>query len=309
MAIPAMADFDAVPPDLPLDLADPEIEKAQVKTILFLVAMMFCLARTDASVLRLQGDLTWNVTEPQCGFKLKGELQNLGAVGTGPIKLVLWATATPYPAAGAIVGEFPLGQLPGNSQFTEFTVYTKANVPSINGDVHFTIAVVEYTTAGWRNVLLVPTGTQALANGNFVNQQKWVIPVAPVVAPPASLKKGSLITLTERATGEFNMFPVGWREKIELTAKSSTKMSYVNDPRKTTVSYNYSVVKAKLNGRSVMSGKIVMNHSGADDVTFKNPVSLFFQGPDYGTYKSTVTGYLWSGTIGSAVTWGTFKLQ
>ncbi|MBC8003606.1 MAG: hypothetical protein H7X97_13555 [Opitutaceae bacterium] len=280
-----------------------------MKTVVCLVALMFCLIRLDATVLRLEGDLTWNVTEPQCGFKLKGELQNLGAVGSGPIKLVLWATATPYPSAGQIVGEVLLGSLPGSSQFTDFTVYTKAKVPFINGNVHFTIAVVEITTAGARNVLLVPTGTQRLDNGNFVDQAKWGVPTAPVIVPPASISRGDVIYLTERATGEFNKFPIGWREKIELTVKSSTRINYANDPRDANVYYEYSVMKTKLKGKSVKSGKIVMNYGKDDNVTFKNSVSLFFQGPGFGTYKSTVTGFLWSGTIGSSVTWGTFQLE
>ena len=131
--------------------------------------MMFCLARVDATVLRLEGDLTWNVTVPQCGFKLNGELQNLGSAGTGPIKLVLWATPAPYPSAGYNVGEYTLGQIPAGSQLSDFTVKTKSNLPFVNGTFYFTIAVVEYTLAGWRNVLLVPTGTRALYNGNFVD--------------------------------------------------------------------------------------------------------------------------------------------
>jgi hypothetical protein len=293
-----------------LDLSGAQIEKARVKTILFLVAMIFCMARVDASFLRVEGDLTWNVTEPQCGFKLNGELQNLSSVGTGPIKLVLWATAAPYPSAGQVVGEFPLGSLPGNAHFTDFTIYTKANVPFNNGTFYFTIAVVEYTTEGWKNVVLVPTGTKALLNGNFVDQKQWVIPRAPVVAPPTSIKSGTRILLTERATGgDLNMFPAGWREKIDLTVKSQSKMIYFNEPGKTTLPYDYSVAKAKLNGKSVKAGKIFMHTPEDDDVTFKNTVHLFFQGPNYGTYKSTVTGYLWRGTIGSAVTWGTFKFQ
>lgn len=272
--------------------------------------MMFCVARVDASILRLEGDLTWDVTMPQCAFKLDGELQNLSSVGTGPLKLVLWVTATPFPAPGQIVGDFLLGSLPGNSQFTDFTVKTKATLPFSSGSFYFTIAVVEYTTAGWRNVLLVPTGTRVLRNGNFVNQAKWTIPKAPVVDPPAVIGRGDLVTLTERATGDFNSFPVIWRDRIKLNFWSTSKVSYSLRSRKTNVFYKYSVVSNSFKGKKVKSGKLVLtDDANLDNVSFKDTINLFFQGPDYGTYKSTVTGTLWTGNLGSSVTWGTFKLQ
>lgn len=281
-----------------------------MKTILCLIAMMFCMARVDAAYLRLEGDLLWDVTMPQCSFKLDGELQNLSSAGTGPLKLVLWATATPFPAPGQIVGDFLLGSLPGNSKFTDFTVKTVAKLPFSTGSFYFTIAVVEYTTAGWRNVLLVPTGTRLLRNGNFVDQAKWTIPKAPVVDPPAVIGSGDLITLTERATADFNRFPLIWRTRIKLDFWSSSKLSFSVGSRKTNLFYKYSVVTESFNGKKVKSGKLVMtDDADLNNVSFKDTLNLFFQGPDYGTYKSTVTGYLWSGTLGSSVTWGTFKLQ
>lgn len=281
-----------------------------MKAILCLVAMMFCLARVDASVLRLGGDLTWNVTVPQCQFRLKGDLQNLGGLSTGTIKLVLWATQAPYPSAGYNVGEYTFGQIPPSSQLSDFTVKTKSHLPFVNGEFYFTIAVVEYTLAGWRNVLLVPTGTRALYNGNFVGQPKWVFPIAPVVAPAASIVSGNVITLIQRATGDFNKFPLGWREKITLTAKSSGKMNFTSNSRGATVRYDYSVQKATLKNKKVSYGKLVLTSGEHDNPTFKNTLSLFFQGAGYGTYKSIVTGNLWGGTtLTSATTWGSFKLQ
>ncbi len=297
-------------PAPPLDFRFQKIKEIPVKTILCLIAMMFCMARVDAAYLRLEGDLKWDVTMPQCTFKLDGELQNLSSVGTGPLKLVLWVTSTPFPSPGQIVGDFLLGSLPGNSQFTDFTVETKARLPFSTGSFYFTIAVVEYTTAGWRNVLLVPTGTRLLRNGNFVDQVRWTIPKAPVVAPPAVIGRGDLITLTERATGDFNRFPVIWQDRIKLDFWSSSKLSYSLRSRKVDVFYIYSVVRTTLKGKKVKTGKLVLtDDADLDDISFKNTIHLYFQGPDYGTYKSTVTGTLWTGTLGSSVTWGTFKLQ
>jgi hypothetical protein len=281
-----------------------------MKTILCLVAMMFCLARVDASVLRLDGDLTWNVTVPQCQFRLKGGLQNLSSTSTGTIKLALWATKTPYPSAGYNVGEYTFGQIPPSSQLGDFTVKTKSTLPAANGIYYFTITVLEYTLAGWRNVLLVPAGTRAVFNGNFDGQPKWVFPIAPVVAPPPSIVTGDVIKLIERATGEFNKFPLVWQEKITLTANSSSKMKYATRYRDATARYDYSVQKVNLKGRKVSYGKLVLTNGERDNSTFKNTVSLFFLGANYGTYKSIVTGNLLGGTtFNSATTWGSFKLQ
>lgn len=270
--------------------------------------MLFCVSRMDAAVLKLNGSLEWNVTEPQCLFKLKGNLQNLSSVGTGTLKLVLWASAIPNSPSGAIVGEYTLGVLGGGMQFNDFTVRSPSNVPFINGTFYFTIAVVEFTTAGWRNVMLVPTGTRALFNGDIVGQKKWAIPRTLVVAPPVSILAGNIINLTEKATDQLNAFPLGWQEKTTLTARAGSQMLFENTNRRTTVDYKYSVINSSLKGKTVSAGKLVMTKSTGSNITFKSTTTLFFHTPDSGTYKSVVTGSLWSGTLGSSTTWGIFKL-
>lgn len=279
-----------------------------MKTLLCLVAMLFCVSRMDAAVLKLNGSLEWNVTEPQCLFKLKGNLQNLSSVGTGTLKLVLWASSFPNSPSGVIVGDYTLGVLGGGMQFNDFTVRTPSNVPFINGSFYFTIAVVEFTTAGWRNVMLVPTGTKALYNGNFVGQKKWAIPATPVVAPPTSIVPGNIIALTEKATNELNAFPLGWQEKTTLTVNPGSRILFENTNRQATVNYSYSVVSSSLKGKTVSAGKLVMTRITGSNITFKDTITLFFHGPNSGTYKSVVTGSLWSGTLGSSTTWGIFKL-
>jgi hypothetical protein len=279
-----------------------------MKTILCLVAMLLCVSRMDAAVLKLNGSLEWNVTEPQCLFKLKGNLQNLSSVGTGTLKLVLWASAIPNSPSGAIVGEYTLGVLGGGMQYNDFTVRTPSNVPFINGTFYFTIAVVEFTTAGWRNVMLVPTGTRALFNGNFVGQKKWTIPATPVVAPVAALLPGNIIALTEKATNELNAFPLGWQEKTTLTVNPGSRILFENTNRQAGVDYTYSVVTTSLKGKTVSAGKLVMTRTTGSSITFKNTTTLFFHSPNAGTYKTVVTGSLWSGTLGSSTTWGSFKL-
>lgn len=291
-----------------------------MKAILCLVALLFCVARTEAVSqyafpFYLDGDLTWNVTEPQCGFKLKGEIQNISAGGTGPVRLVLWASKFAYPPTvpnasnGIIIGEYPLGSLGAGYQFEDFTVKTPSQMPLLNGVYNFTIAVVENVGGVYYNRFLISGGAYKLVNGEFENQEKWAIPAKPVVAPPAKIKSGDIFNLSERATGEFNRFPSAWQSEIKLTAQTQAKMTFDSNGRKATVAYSYAVVKTKLQGKNVWTGKLMMTYGATNNITFKDTVYLYFTGPYSGTYKSTVKGYLFSGDIGKSVTWGTFKLK
>ena len=87
-------------------------------------------------------------------------------------------------------------------------------------------------------------------------------------------------------------------------------MQFANNSRDTTVRYDYSVQKITLKGKKVSYAKLVLTYGDNDRPSFTDTVSLFFQGPDYGTYKSIVTGTLWGGTtFTAATTWGSFKRQ
>ena len=291
-----------------------------MKTLLCVMAMMICVLRSEATnqvsgPLYLNGDLTWNITEPQCGFKLKGKMQNISGFGTGPIRLVLWASRFPYPPTvpnvgnSVIAGESPLGPLGAGYQFTSFTVKTPSQLPLLNGVYNFTIAVVENINGVYYNRFLISGGAYNLINGVFENQATWSIPSKPVVAPPATIVTGDVFNLKEKATGEFNAFPSGWKSETKLTAQNTKKMTFKAENGKATVSYSYSVVKTKLKGDNVWTGKLVMTYGKTNNLTFKDTVYLYFTGPDSGTYKSVVKGYLFNGDIGKSVTWGTFDLD
>ena len=285
-----------------------------MKAILCVIAMVLTMARSEAT-LYLDGNLTWNITEPQCGFKLKGDLQNLSAVGTGPIRLVLWASKYAYPptvptiATAVIAGEYPLGPLEADYQFTDFTVKTPSQLPVLNGVYNFTIAVVENVGGVYYNRLLISGGSYKLVNGVFEDQETWNIPSKAVIAPPPKIKAGDVINLNEKATGEFNRFPSGWQTQTVLTTQNASKITFASKNRKATVSYTYTVVKTKLQGKNEWTGKLVMTYGAINNLTFKDTVYLYFTGPNSGTYKSTVKGYLFDGDIGKSVTWGTFKLK
>lgn len=94
-----------------------------MKTILCALAMFVCMMRLDAADLNSAGKLTWEIDGPQVTFKLDGVLENNSAEGTvsGPIKLVLWGTALPFPSPGFIVADYDLTPLEGGDQFSDFS--------------------------------------------------------------------------------------------------------------------------------------------------------------------------------------------
>jgi hypothetical protein len=291
-----------------------------MKTLLFLAAMMFCMTRSEATdqvsgPLYLNGDLTWNITEPQCGFKLKGKMRNISAVATGPVRLVLWASKFPYPPTvpnpsnAVIAGEFPLGALASGYQFDNFTVKTPSQMPIVNGVYHFTIAVVENVGGTYYNRFLISGGAYEFVNGVWKNQVKWSIPAKPVLPPPAAIDSDAIIYLDEKATGEFNKFPSGWRTETKLAAVNLHKLTFKTDNLKATVSYSYSVVKTNLRGDNEWTGKLVMTYGENNNVTFKDTVYLYFTSPTSGTYKSVAKGFLFEGDIGDSTTWGLFELN
>ncbi|RYD49194.1 MAG: hypothetical protein EOP83_25455, partial [Verrucomicrobiaceae bacterium] len=128
-----------------------------MKTLFLALAMAFCLVRAEAASFSLDGDLTYNVTEPRASFQLKGKLRNVGT-NSGTLKLVLWATPKRFPYPGYVVGQVTVGALPSGYQFTSFTVHTPAKLPATTGNYYFTVVIAEYTASGWRNVFAEDNG-------------------------------------------------------------------------------------------------------------------------------------------------------
>lgn len=280
-----------------------------MKSLLGLLAMILCLGRLDAGSLALDGTLSWNVTEPECAFKLVGTMQNITGAETGTIRMVLWASRTTPPADTQIVGEYTLGQLPAGYQFTDFKVKIPPSLPTLDGAYNFTLGVLEFTTAGWRNQLLIPGGTRTLAGGHIVGQAKWKIPAKPVIDPPSRVRRGDTITLNSKATGLFNQFPSGWKEKTVLSAEADGAINISNSSRTAVVSYTYTVGNSKLKGKRRKTGKLILTFVTSGKTTYNDNVLLYFQSATSGTYKSVVTGSLWTGELDSSVTWGTFLFK
>lgn len=271
--------------------------------MLFLAAVMLVsLVRTQATIITVDGALTWNITEPRCSFQLKGNLKNSTAQGSGPLKLVLWATPNPFPSPGFIVAEYTLGSIANGYQFSNFTVKTPSKVPSYSGPIYFTIAIAEYNGAIWKNVASVPTGQRNLEVGNFVGQKKWSIPAAQVLPPAGLLTAGDVFRLNLKATGENNLFPASLQEKSMIVVSSKTQLKTTLRSVERTGKYSYAARFGKLGKRKEDFGQLTINYSGKTKGPSKAVYSFFFQSLTGGTYRCVET----SGS-GQETTWGTFE--
>ncbi|MEO5714712.1 MAG: hypothetical protein ABIT37_14590 [Luteolibacter sp.] len=278
-----------------------------MKTLLSALVMLFCLSRMDAAILNLNGDLTWEVTEPRLTFKMDGGLQNTSPAGTvsGTIKLVLWANKISSPS-GYLVGEYTLGQISGGYQFSDFTVSTPSKVPTVTGDYYFTIAVLEYTTVGWQNRLLVNTGTKKLSSGNFVTQLKWPLPTAKILAPLPVLLTGQQVKLTLKGSEFLNLFPADSQKVTNVLIDTPTKATVKHHPGKNAAKYTYKVTTAKYDGKKVQAANLYLDYSNAPDYA---TVTLFFQGVTSGTYKSVAKIYPAGNPSYTETTWGKFSIK
>jgi hypothetical protein len=266
------------------------------------VATLVSLVRTQATVITVDGALSWNITEPRCSFQLKGNLKNSTALSSGPLKLVLWATPYPFPSPGYIVAEYSLGSIAGGYQFSNFTVKTPSKVPSVSGPYYFTIAIAEYNGASWRNVASVPTGQRNLQVGNFVGQKKWLIPAAQVLPPVGLLTAGTVFRLSLKATGENNLFPPSLQEKSMITVSTKTQLKSTLRSVERSGKYSYAARFGKFGKRKVDFGQLTINYSGKNKGSSKAVYSFYFQSLTGGTYRCVETN-------GSSqeTTWGTFE--
>lgn len=270
-----------------------------MKTLLLAVAMVCSLVRLDAATLRLDGTLSYNITEPRCSFKLDGKLQNLGP-SSGTLKMLLWATPNRFPSPGGhVVGEYTIGTLGNGYQFTSFTVKTPSKLPKITGTYHFTIVIVEYTTGGWRNVLAKSIDTRRLIGGDILGQSKWQIPTAAIAAPPASVKGGTSIKLQALATDEFNLFPTSFRDNTAVAIKSKKALTTTLRGAKRKAQYTYAVKSGKFNKKKVSYGSLSLDYGKS-----KTTISLYFKNATSGTYKSVETS-----SSGKETIWGSFQMK
>ncbi len=265
------------------------------------------LIHSHAAALKLDGDLTYEITEPRLNFRLNGGIQNTSPAGSssGTIKLVLRAGSFPFPAGGVVIGEYTLGEIGGGYQFADFDVRVPSNVPKVSGKFYFTIIVLEFTGSGWAARLAVPTGERTVIDGNFIDQKRWIVPAAPVASPPAALAEGRKLTLKTLATDELNLLSPEYQVVTEIRIRKGGAARLRGPDGKRAATYRYARGRSKPAGTIVRHGRLRL----AVRATSKLPagesnVMLYFASGSDGFYKSTVT----SGA-GKETTWGTFTFQ
>jgi hypothetical protein len=265
--------------------------------------ILLCLARLGATPLTIDGELNWDITEPRCVFKLDGTISNYTPDISGTLKLVLWATPRPFPSQGYVIAEYRLGQLPSGSQFKDFKVKTTSDIPNISGDFYMTIAIIEFTSAGWKNVAKSDTGIRRLQVGNFPSQAKWTFPTLPITEPSSNIVSGNTLRLTALATEDSNAFPLDSQDKTKLTVLKGSKVSVSSRAGKKPVTYTYRKKLTKLGNKSVKVGSLVINYGGKDPLVTQTSLTLYFHSANSGTYKSL--------ELGSAkeTIWGSFTVK
>lgn len=274
-----------------------------MKTLLCALMAVLCMARLDASSIRINGTLSWKVTKPDCIFKLDGSIVNLSPSGTasGSLKIVLWATPAQFPSRGYAIAEHNLGQLGGSQFITNFNERVPVSIPKISGNYHFSISVLEYTFSGWLNRDYVTTGQKLLENGEFVTGTKWPIPVKPVIAPPAKLRLNDRLVLTVRADEKMNMITSGTHAKTAVTIRKKTKARIFIAGDDWDYLFSYNVRNKLLADRKVPVGRLYLD---PEDITGSSTLTLYFQSPTSGFYKNVEEN-----PDGGGTTWGVFSYK
>jgi hypothetical protein len=274
-----------------------------MKTLIRVLATALCIASAQAANIVISGTLSWKIFQPDCTFKLDGAIANLSPEGStsGTLKLILWATPAAFPSRGYALAEHTLGQVDGGYQFTNFSATVPVYMQKITGDLNFTIAVLEYTTAGWLNRAYVSTGKKKVENGDFVTGKPWIIPIKPVIAPPARMFADNKLTLAVTANEDLNAITPGTRAKtrIKLVGKNKATISIAGED--STSMRKYLVKKSTLYQKKVPVGQL---HLDPLETTGSSTVTLFFQSPNSGVFKNVEENHQGGGTF-----WGTFTFK
>ncbi len=274
-----------------------------MKTLLRVLAAALCIASAGAANIVISGTLSWKIFQPDCTFKLDGAIANLSPSGTtsGTLKLILWATPAEFPSKGYALAEHTLGQVDGGYQFNSFTKTVPVYLQKITGNLNFTIAVLEYTTAGWLNRAYVTTGKKKLENGDFITGQPWIIPIKPVIDPPAKMVADNKLTLAVTANEDLNAITPGTRAKTRITLVGKNKATVSIAGEDSTSSRKYTVTTGTLYQKKVPVGRLYLDPL---DTTGSSTVTLYFQSTKSGVFKNVEENPQGGGT-----TWGTFTFK
>lgn len=283
------------PAALPLTCRGTGFIAVDMRTWIMLALWCVGMATSQATALRLDGTPTWSITKPKCTLELVGSIRNLNAFTSGSVKMVLFADLVPFPSKAQVVAEADLGQIPGYGEIDDFKRKVNVTLPTANGDYYFTLAVLEYTLAGWQTRAYVATGQRTLKNGDFLAGYKWRIPGKKVVPPPAGLVAGDRLRLTVKANFDLDAITPGTesRKTVRIEGVSSTTVSYGGKTYDT--KYDYLVAKRTLNGVKRPAGNVTLARSGNNQ---QAEITLFFYNATGGIYRQAAEG---------RVTWGVFS--
>ena len=284
-----------------LDFAGSAVDAVGMRKLLCALAAILLAAGSEAAVIRLDGTLTCKIAKPDCTFKLDGGIQNLSPTTSGTIKIALWATPAAFPSRGYMLAERNLGQLSGGYQFNSFKHKTGVTIPDVDGRYYFTIAILEYTYSGWQTRDYVSIGRKLLGQGELLTGAKWPLPAAPVIAPPASLKAGTELTLNVRADEDLDGIVKGTWAKTNMEFRKRNKTIVTVSGDESDWIRSYSTAKRTLVNTKVPVGKLELD---PEEDSGSSTITLYFQSPTGGFYKHVRTD-----SKGGFSNWGTFSLK
>ena len=274
-----------------------------MKSLIRVLAAALCIASAGAANIAITGTLSWKITQPDCTFKLDGAIVNLSPAGTssGTLRLILWATPAAFPSRGFALAEHIIGQVDGGYQINSFSATVPVYMQKITGNLNFTVAVLEYTTAGWLNRDYITTGKKKVENGDFITGFPWIIPNKTVIDPPTKMVTGNKVVLTVKANESYAAITPGTRAKTNITMIEKGKATVTIAGDDSTSARKYTVTKSTLYQKKVPVGKLYLDPL---DTTGSSTVTLFFQSTKSGVYKNVEENPQGGGT-----TWGTFTFK
>jgi hypothetical protein len=274
--------------------------------IYFLVAAL-TLSNAIASTIRFEGTPGWQISNSQATVTFYGITNNRPSTSrSGTLKVVLWASARPFPSTGYRVAEFRLGELRGGQRFAYYrTPARPARMPNVTGPMHFTVLLQEYSGGTFRTVDYKSTGIEQLRNGRFVQPPPWRVPTQKkVVAPKRALRVGDRLELTLRAVQGTNLIPVGSLVRTTAVIQGAGRGIGTSPAKTSPFIYSYRVAAGTFGGKRVQTGSLFLDYARAINASFRSSssIQLFFHTPATGTYSSFEVDPAGGGRV-----WGDFR--
>ncbi len=268
-----------------------------MKTLVSAITAIFLIASSHAAV-RISGTAACKISKPDCIFTVNGAIRNTNQPGTssGSLRLVLWATQTPFPSRGEIIALCDLGTLSAGYQIENFRRKVRADTRKLNGNYHFTVALLEYTMAGWQTRDFEAIGRKALENGDFVTGTKWAQPTRKPAPPPTRLRKGNKLKLNLRANANLNGITPGTESTLVLGINTAIRLNRTFGSQSSKARYSWTTGKSTVNGMRYKVGKLTINPPSQPATR----ITLYFNGPHTGFYRQTTAG---------RITWGIFRFD